>query len=192
VARGESRQRFIEATSELLREKGFTATGLSDVIERSGAPKGSLYFHFPNGKDELFEAAIDDTSSKTCEAMKAALASAPSVQAGVDLIVTFLSGELTRSEFRAGCPLGTVAAEAPEGAPRVTAGVQQAFERYHGAIRDRLLRGGLKAKRAEQLADFLLASIEGAILLAKAKRSLQPLNHCRREITLLLEREKVS
>ena len=191
MTRSDSRQRFVEATAELLREKGFSATGLSDVISKSGAPKGSLYFHFPGGKDELFEAAIEESSSRTCEAMRAALGAAPTIQAGVELVIEFLSSELERSDFRSGCPLATVAAEAPADAPRVQSSVKSGFESYHAALAERLARGGVRKQRAGQLSDFVLASIEGAILLAKGRRSLQPLVHCRRELSLLLSREKV-
>src|ERR1700716_2114518 len=48
-----SRDAFIRATGKLLRRQGYDATGVNEIVARSGAPKGSLYFHFPGGKEEL-------------------------------------------------------------------------------------------------------------------------------------------
>src|SRR5258708_13218143 len=56
--RTDSRSRMIHAASELFRQRGYHATTVSDVVRESGAPRGSTYFHFPGGKQELARAAI--------------------------------------------------------------------------------------------------------------------------------------
>ena len=59
-----SREAFVEATGELLRRQGYAATGLNEIVARSGAPRGSLYFHFPGGKQELALAAMERTGEQ--------------------------------------------------------------------------------------------------------------------------------
>lgn len=53
AARSDSKDRMITAARRLFREHGYTGTAMSDVIAESQAPRGSLYFHFPGGKEEL-------------------------------------------------------------------------------------------------------------------------------------------
>ena len=61
--------RMIEATARMLQHRGYHGTALSDILEASGAPRGSLYFHFPGGKDQLAieatRAAVDRLSSSS-------------------------------------------------------------------------------------------------------------------------------
>ena len=54
----DARQRMIKSTARLFRRQGFHGTGLQQVLEASGAPRGSLYFHFPGGKEEIGETAL--------------------------------------------------------------------------------------------------------------------------------------
>src|SRR5258708_1534703 len=103
----DSKDRFLDATARLLRERGFAATGISDVVAASGAPKGSLYFLFPGGKEQLVAEALERASHDTCELMKLALASNKRTRAGLHAVLDFLAQELESSDYRVGCPLGT-------------------------------------------------------------------------------------
>jgi TetR/AcrR family transcriptional repressor of lmrAB and yxaGH operons len=186
----ESRDRFLVTAARLLRERGFAATSIGDVVAASGAPKGSLYFHFPGGKDELAAEAIAASAAETCAAMRAALA-ADTLESGLDAVFAYLGSELAASDFRAGCPIGTVAGESPL-APRVRQRVAEAFGSWEEVICERLERGGAKRKSAHELAVFVLSAIEGALLLAKAQRSAAPLDVARREVHRLLRAESLS
>jgi len=190
MTQSDSRRRFLETTARLLRERGFAATGMADVVAESGAPKGSLYFHFPGGKEELFAAAIAHAGGETCDGMKAVLDANENAQRGLDAIWGFLASELESSDFRAGCPIGTVAAEAPD-APQVRDGVARVFSDWHAVIKARLVRAGLRPRRASELAEFFLAVVEGAIVLAKARKSTAPLENAKREIARVLRHEGV-
>jgi TetR/AcrR family transcriptional repressor of lmrAB and yxaGH operons len=191
MPRSDSRQRFIETTARLLRERGFAATGMADIVAESGAPKGSLYFHFPGGKEELVAAAIAHAGGTMCDAMSAALASAKTAREGLEMVVGFLSMELAASDFRAGCPVGNIAAEAPD-APVVRDRIADAFAGWHAVVKARLERAGARARRADELASFFLVIVEGAILMAKAQRSLAPLENATREIARVLRNEKIA
>jgi TetR/AcrR family transcriptional repressor of lmrAB and yxaGH operons len=187
---GDSRRRFLETTARLLRERGYSATSMGDVVAESGAPKGSLYFHFPNGKDQLVAEAMGNAGAETCALMKMALASGPA-RVGLDAIFTFLGDELEGSDFRVGCPIGTVAAEAPD-APRVREKVREVFETWESVIAARLVQSGVKKKRAADLSTFILSIVEGALVLAKAKKSVVPLETAKREIARILRAEEIS
>ena len=74
--RSDSRVRMIEAAVELFRRKGYHATAFSDVVRESGAPRGSIYFHFPGGKEELAGAATEAAGDEIVELVGRAAADA--------------------------------------------------------------------------------------------------------------------
>ncbi len=163
---------------------------MGDVVAESGAPKGSLYFHFPDGKDQLVAEAMGNAGAETCALMKMALASGPA-RAGLDAIFSFLGSDLEGSDFRVGCPIGTVAAEAPD-APRVRDKVGEVFDAWESVIAARLVQSGVKRKRAAELSTFILSVVEGALVLAKAKKNTAPLETAKREIARILRVEEIS
>lgn len=183
----DSRERFLEATAKLVRARGFAATSMGDIVQESGAPKGSLYFHFPEGKDQLVAQALERAGVHTCEIMKAALAAKGS-RSGLDAVMELLGADLERSGFTAGCPIGNVAAEAPD-AEQTRAVVGAVFGTWEEVVRSALENAGIKKKRAGELATFVLSVVEGALVLAKAKKSLAPLENAKRELARILKAE---
>jgi TetR/AcrR family transcriptional repressor of lmrAB and yxaGH operons len=173
--RGESKGAFVTATQELLRRRGYTASGLSDIVAGSGAPKGSLYFHFPGGKEELAIAALERSGGQLGEAMATVLDAGDDVDAAIGRLIGALAAGLTESDFADGCPIATVALEmAAESEPmRVTA--QAVFDSWLAILAERMTRDGLDPALAEQRALLVLAAIEGGLILARVRRDVAPL-----------------
>lgn len=183
-----TREKFLRTTAQLLRERGVASTGMLDVVAASGAPKGSLYFHFPGGKEQLVSEALQQTGAETCELMKMALDASKSAKTGLENIFQFLSAELVGSGFVVGCPMGTVAAEAPN-LPQVRDRLGEIVVAWHAVIKARLVKAGAKPARADDLAELFLSIVEGAIVVAKARRSTRSLEVARKEIARLLKNE---
>jgi TetR/AcrR family transcriptional repressor of lmrAB and yxaGH operons len=167
---GEMRQRMVQSTIQSLARRGLQGTSLSEVLELSGAPRGSIYHHFPGGKDELAGAAVD-LSAAQAVALLDRVAGAPAVEVAgffLDLWRTLL----TRTDFGVGCALVGVAvtAESAELLERTAA----AFRAWRGRLAGLLEAGGLPGGRAQELAVLLLAASEGAVVLSRAERSLEP------------------
>lgn len=120
--------------------------------------------------------------------IRSVLLGSKNMENALKLIFTVSARELEQSGFHAGCPIGTVAAEAPEAAP-VCQAIANAFGQWHAVIQDRLEKDGLRSKRAGELAEFVLASFEGALLLAKAKKTTEPIDNALRELIHILRRE---
>lgn len=188
MARSKSREQFLKTTARLLRERGYSATGMADIVSEGGSPKGSLYFHFPGGKEELASLALADAGQETCDAIRSALFNSKTTQEGVAQVFAMVAAELERSSFRAGCPIGTVAAEAPQ-VPQVLAAVAESFDNWQSVIKERLVLAGLQSRRAERMAEFILALFEGSLVLAKARRSTKPLENALDEIGRHLRHE---
>ena len=190
MSKSDSRERFIQSTALLLHERGYSATSTGDIVAASGSPKGSLYFHFPGGKEELAALALSHAGKEVCEVIKHSLAPSRSVNQGLKEVFALFIAGLERSEFRAGCPVGTVAAEAPD-SRLIAEAVATAFHQWHTLIKERLVQAGLPGHRADELAEFILAAFEGGVLLAKATKGTKPLHTALREILHILQLENV-
>ena len=171
-----TRQRLISAAARLLQRRGMAATGLHEVLETAGAPRGSLYHHFPGGKNELAAAAIRHSGERISSVMEAALASAPGTPAAIRQFAAFYDSALSASGYRDGCPVATTALEAAAlGAAEVEEACAAAFTSWESLVAARLVADGHPQNEAENLAAFVVASLEGALLLARVRHSARPL-----------------
>jgi TetR/AcrR family transcriptional repressor of lmrAB and yxaGH operons len=180
-----SRDAFIAATARLLRRQGYAATGLNEIVALSGAPKGSLYFHFPGGKDELAALAMAHAGEELTVAIQAVLASSPTAAEGVGRLIDALGAGLEASSYADGCPIATVALESSAESELLRATAAGAFGAWTDALRERLLASGMDAEGAERRAMFALSAIEGALILARVRRDLAPLRAVREELVAL-------
>jgi TetR/AcrR family transcriptional repressor of lmrAB and yxaGH operons len=171
----DTRQRMLDATGALVRQKGVRSTSLSEVLAASGAPRGSLYFHFPAGKDELICAALAQTASAWKEALEQTLDLAPSLPVAIRAICALLGQRLASSGFRDGCPLATATLEAASEIDDIQHVARTHYGAWETSITGRLEAAGHPAAESARLARFALASIEGALLLARAYRDPAPL-----------------
>ncbi len=187
-----SRSKLLSTTADLLQKQGYSSTGLNQILEQSGAPKGSLYFHFPGGKEQLVSAALTQSAESVTEALEAMLVSAPTAVAAVHSVIAFFAAQLSASKFSKGCPVATVALEQAASSDALQAVCSQAYRRWHLLVEQRLLRDGLHASRAESLANLFLVTLEGALLVSRAHRSTEPLERAGRELVRILEQGESS
>jgi TetR/AcrR family transcriptional repressor of lmrAB and yxaGH operons len=174
VTKGErTRKKLVDTTAALLRGQGFHATGLSQIVAESGAPRGSLYFYFPGGKDDLAIAALRASSDAWRDHIQAAVAGAGDLGAAIDAIITTLGDELEASAWINGCPVATVALESTS--EPVRAAIAAHFERWIELSIELLTGFGVASRQARELAVVALSALEGALLLARVTRSREPL-----------------
>jgi TetR/AcrR family transcriptional repressor of lmrAB and yxaGH operons len=173
--RGESKGAFITATQETLRRRGYAASGLLDVVARSGAPKGSLYFHFPGGKEELAVAAMERSAAQLGEGMARILDSSDDVDEAIGRLIEALAAGLAESQFADGCPIATVALETAGESEPLRMAARAAFDSWLEILAARLRAGGLDGALAERRALLVLAAIEGGLILARVRRDVAPL-----------------
>jgi TetR/AcrR family transcriptional regulator, lmrAB and yxaGH operons repressor len=173
VVASDTKSRLIAAMLRALRTTGYHGTGLTEILASADAPKGVLYHHFPNGKAELAAAAIALTTEKMDSALRAIFASKAPLQ-GLEQLLQSQIEKVTQSDFsgdvRASCPLASATLDASSAEPLLQAAVKLGFERWQMTIADGLTAMGLVPARASLLASLVLASYEGAMLLARAHR----------------------
>src|SRR5271165_47652 len=173
--RRDSKGAFITATQELLRRQGYAASGLGEIVARSEAPKGSLYFHFPGGKRELAIAAMERSAAQLRGAMAAILDGSDDVEEAIGRLVEALAAGLAQSDFADGCPIATVALETASDSEELRLAARAAFDSWLEVLEQRLVREGIEPALAEQRALLVLAAIEGGLILARARRDVAPL-----------------
>ncbi|MEV4682361.1 TetR/AcrR family transcriptional regulator [Streptomyces kurssanovii] len=177
----ETRDRLLDATQELIETGGYFGAGLNQVVAASGAPRGSLYFHFPGGKDQL----VGESVRRAGRAITDTLAGAepgPSAAEFVAGVLRLLGDRLAESGWRRGCPVATVALETAATSDLLHDACSEVYSSWEAALRARL-EG---RPDADDLAVTVLALIEGALLLARTHRSREPLERVTRQIHALL------
>ncbi len=161
---------MIDQALLLLAKKGLQGASFSEILQASGAPRGSLYHHFPGGKDELVRAALGVAGDKVLDFLDT-LDGRPAAEVAQAFAGLWRS-VLVASDFGAGCAVVavTVAAESPD-LLRSAAGVFRAWRTRLGEL---LAKGGVSKSRAPALAALMISAVEGAVALARAEQSFEP------------------
>jgi AcrR family transcriptional regulator len=164
--------RMMQKAALSLAAKGLQRTSFSEVLKASGAPRGSLYHHFPGGKEELVLGALDLAGDFALQPL-AHLSGRPATEIAQAFIALWRR-VLSASHFGSGCAIAAVAvaAETPELLNRAA----KVFRNWASHIGALLVEGGIAEDRAPALATLLISACEGAVILARAERSFGPLD----------------
>lgn len=187
--RGGQREKVVRATARLLRQRGYAATGLADIIDASGAPKGSLYHYFPGGKDEIAVEAMRFASDKVRTTLSELVAGQPSAAAALRAYAALLAGWMAESQFRDGCPIATTLLEIAAEKSKAAEAGRAAFESWSGVLGEALVLEGAAPARAASLARLALMSLEGALLFARVEGDTAPILAAAEEVAAMMERE---
>jgi AcrR family transcriptional regulator len=166
----DTKRRMIERAAVLLAKKGLQGTSFSEVLEASGAPRGSLYYHFPGGKEELVLAALAAARDRALTLLDD-VRGKPAVEVARKFVGLWRS-VLEGSDLGAGCAVAAVAVAADSQALQDGAAV--VFRSWRSRLGELLAEGGIPADRAPAVATTLVSAIEGAVIIARAERSFEP------------------
>lgn len=180
---------MLDSAAELFGTQGYHASGLNQLVSAGGAPKGSLYFHFPGGKEQLAAEALQASGERLGETLAALMAAAEGPGDAVDAMVQVFAQNLVDSDFRRGCPLATVALDAAAESEPIRNACVQGYRGWQDLIEEYLAGRGLPPARAAELATVVLTAVEGALLLAKTRRDTAPLYTVGAHLRATLERE---
>ena len=171
----DARARALEAAERLFRTQGYTATGLTQILDESGAPKGSFYFHFPEGKQQLAREVLELYGNRVRAGLKALAARHDADPAGyVRAVAKFMATEMEASGWQLGCAAQNFANELAPHDPDFTDAVAKTFAGWIAVITDAIRSGYPSRAVAEKRATALLAALEGAKTLARSARSAAP------------------
>jgi TetR/AcrR family transcriptional regulator, lmrAB and yxaGH operons repressor len=183
----DSRAKLITATSKLLQTTGYHATSIKDIARLADAPIGSLYFLFPDGKDELVIAALEKSGRDVADVLTLLLTDQTTPHAVAATYLRAIEWLLTESAYTDGCPIATVALEAAPTHEAIADTIAAAFDHWTSTLRSALERTGMPAEHSTVVATTTLAAVEGALILARASRRPDAFAHVAEGITGLVE-----
>jgi AcrR family transcriptional regulator len=172
------RERMVRSAAQLIRRKGVSGTGLREIVVEADAPRGSLQHYFPGGKEELVSDALLWAGDVLARRIKRSLSELKSrtPSALLAAIVEAWRRDLTSEQFSDGCPLVAAAADTAATSEQLRQVLRRAFDGWLEPLSESLVDLGVPLERADNLAIVIIAALEGAIILARIRRDLIPLD----------------
>jgi AcrR family transcriptional regulator len=181
--RSPARARMVRSAAMLIRERGIHGTGLREVVAHSGGPRGSLGRFFPGGKTQLVTEAIDIALADLFDDLGRTLSEAETFPEAISVIVTSWRRLLVDHDFALGCPLAATICDAADN-DSLRTHVSELLARWRAPVADAYTRFGAPQPEAEAHTTVLMAALEGALMLARAQRSIEPLDAVERFFAL--------
>ena len=174
--RSPARARMVESAAMLIRERGIHGVGLREVVAHSGGPRGSLGRYFPGGKTQLMTEAIDLALAEVFVELERTLRDAETFPAAIAEIVAPWRYLLVEHDFALGCPLAATVVDAVTANPDLRVHVSELLARYQTTVASVYVKFGDTPAQAAEQSTVLLAALEGALILARARRTTEPLD----------------
>ena len=184
-----TKQRILYASAELFRRRGYTGTGLKQISQASSAPFGSLYHHFPGGKEELGEDVIRQAGEFFRVLVESVLEAEPDIVTGVRAVFDGAAETVRVTDFQDACPIAVIALEVASTNERLRLATADVFESWIASATARFTAAGFPKRRARELALALISALEGAFVLARAMRDTTALRVAGRTLADTVERE---
>ncbi|WP_280423587.1 TetR/AcrR family transcriptional regulator [Nocardia carnea] len=175
------RAAMIRSAISLIRRRGVAAVSFADVLNASGAPRGSVYHHFPGGKAQLVTEATRVAGARVTEELTRVL-DTPETAAALRELAETLARGLDRGDYAVGCP---IAAAALGNEPDAVAAAGATFDTWRDLIAGKLVRDGAVPQRARSVAVLVVSALEGALIVARTERDPAALDTVVEELNVL-------
>jgi TetR/AcrR family transcriptional repressor of lmrAB and yxaGH operons len=175
VARqSDTQARMVEAGEQLLGERGFGNVTMIDVVDKAGAPRGSIYYHFPGGKEDLATRVVVKVGEEVVQLVDWVAMKTDGPEAFLHLLIERHRTRLEKSDFALGCPLMGIMVNASTQSEPLRAAAAEAFSGWITAVAQGLTSKGVQPAVARRAAATFVAGVEGAILVSRTTRSVAP------------------
>lgn len=182
--RGSTRAKMLESAAEVLRERGAAGVTIDEVLARSGAPRGSVYYHFPEGRSQILQEALKYAGDSITEGIDKAADQSATVL--LHKFVQIWEQLLTESGYTAGCPVMAAAIGPCDDELHLPAVAAEIFARWRESAKQAFIREGFDPADAAALSNTTLAALEGAVVLCRSTRSLEPLHDVAAQMEFLI------
>lgn len=170
-----TKDRILFTAAELYRRKGYAATGLKEVAAKSGAAFGSLYHHYPGGKEQLGEAVIRGSGAFFLQLFIAIADDAPDIVTAVERFFEGAAQTLVATEWEDACPIAVIALEVASTNETLRLATADVFDSWLAEGQARFTAAGIPAAEARALSLSFICGLEGAFLLCRATRRTEPM-----------------
>lgn len=169
-----AREDMLSVAVELFRARGYEGVGVAELLAKSNAPRGSLYFHFPGGKEQIGVEVVARVGAEVAKRFRDLSDSGVDLDTFIVRVFKTTAKECKDRLFTASCPMAAIATGFGEGNPKLGAAVGEAFASWEREIAAAAEARGMSAENAAVFASAMLVSIEGAFVVSKAQRSSTP------------------
>lgn len=181
-----TKERLIETASKLFELKGYYATGLNEILAESGAPKGSLYYHFPKGKEQLALESIISEGEKIKFKIQSALDSienpVDSIVANIENVATVIDNQYKTKDMS----IGLIALETYLTSEVLRSACEEVFTSLENIYAEKLIKAGMNKEDAYELGSVIATMVEGGIIYSLVKKSGKPLRLIAKQISKLI------
>jgi AcrR family transcriptional regulator len=183
--RGGTRTKMLVSAAEVMRERGAAGVTIDAVLARSGAPRGSVYYHFPEGRNQILSEALRHSGDSITATIDAA--ADRGARALLREFIELWERLLTDGEFLAGCPVVAAAISSDENDQDLTIEAGVILGRWCTALTRAFMKDGFDADDAASLAVTSISALEGAIVLARSSRCVRPLSQVGEQLEFLIK-----
>ena len=182
--RCDTRKKMLVSAAQVMRERGAAGVTIDEVLARSGAPRGSVYYHFPEGRNQILAEALRYSGESITEMIDDA--SGWGAKALLREFIEFWERLLTEGDFAAGCPVVAAAIGCDDG-PALSAEAGSILGRWCTALTRAFVNDGFDDDDAASLAVTSIAALEGAVVLSRSTRSTDPLRQVGEQLEFLVK-----
>lgn len=177
---------FIDTASSLFANQGYHATGISEILKKSNAPKGSLYYYFPQGKEQLAQEALQKTAEKISKEILDVLAKASTPLEGLQQHLIYIAQKIEKDLFQPNVSISLIALETFSSNEIIRLECERTFQQIQNIYKNSFLKMDLQEEYADFLAMTMVMLTEGAITLSLTKKNTQPLHQLANNLPLLI------
>lgn len=171
---------MLQAAVDLFSARGYEGVGIAELLARSGAPRGSLYFHFPGGKEQIGSEVVARVGAEVAARFRGLHDSGVDLDTFIVQVFKTSAKESKLRNYTASCPMAAIATGFGNDNPKLAAAVRSAFSSWEAEIRAAAQARGMSEANSILFASAMLAAMEGAFVTSKALESSEPhKNACR-------------
>jgi TetR/AcrR family transcriptional regulator, lmrAB and yxaGH operons repressor len=185
TTRRDTRKKMLITAAEVMRERGAAGVTIDEVLARSGAPRGSVYYHFPDGRNQILAEALQYSGDSITAMIDDA--AGWGARALLREFVEFWQRFLTDADFTAGCPVVAAAIGSNDDDPTLSAEAGVILGRWCTALTGAFVNDGFADDDAASLAVMAIAALEGAIVLSRSTRCVRPLSQVGEQLEFLIK-----
>lgn len=186
----DSRAKIIEASIDLLRGRGYAGTGINDIVRLSGAPKGSVYHYFPQGKTQIVSEALEGYARSVSEFIESAAVQAADPVLKVQALFEAFATRAEQSGCERSCAVGAVSLDLTSGMEGLRDQAKATLEIWITAIAGALAVGDAPVSRS--FAGLVLTCIEGAYVRSRAEQTGEAFREAGRWLQVCLQAEWIN
>ena len=182
-----SKDKLIKTASRLFQLQGYHGTGLNQITKESGAPKGSLYYHFPDGKEQLAIESVRLTSTFVSEQLVEGLNKTSDPVKAIQNLIEGMAERFQQDGCKGGVPIASVALETALISGPLREACQSAYRNFQAIFTQKLVQSGFEENRAKELGIVINSMIEGAFLISFTTGNSEPLFLVAKQIPVILD-----